>query len=132
MTQTKFPLPPLFLALIIIFMFPFFICPVLADEVNYTQINLTDIPYRVADSLNTDLFAAQLICSSIFMMIGMLPIAIITRSKHASWIPEVAITLVIMGVCIGIGWLPVWFLLIMSMLVALMLGLRIRGMIAGR
>ena len=131
MTQTKIPLPPLFLAFTIIFMLPFFISPVLADEVNYTEINLTDIPYRVADSLNIDVFAGQLICSCIFMMILLLPITIIARSKHASWIPEVAMALIAMGICIGIGWLPVWFLLILSLLIALMFAGKMRDVITG-
>ena len=109
----------------------FIIKPVLANDQNFTEINLTDIPYRVADSLNVDVFAGQLICSGIFMMILLLPITIITRSKHSSWIPEVAISLVAMGICVGIAWLPVWLFLVLCLLIGLMFAVKMRGVITG-
>ena len=131
MKSFKIPhIPPLFLALLIIFMFPFLISPVQGAD-NYTGLNLTDIPYRVAESLNIDIFAGQLLCSIILMMCCLLPITIIARSKHASFIPEVAVTLVIMGFCVGIEWLPVWFFLVLSLLVALMFAGKMRDVITG-
>jgi len=111
-------------------MFPFFISPVQGAN-NYTELNLTDIPYRVADSLNIDLFAGQILCSVIFMMICLLPITIIARSKHASFVPEIAITFVTMGFCVSIEWLPVWFFLVLSLLVALMFAGKMRDVITG-
>ena len=126
--KLRFPLTYLFF----LFLAMFIIKPVVADGENYTRINITDIPYRVADSLNVDLFAGQLICSCVFVMILLLPITMIARSKHASWIPEVAITLITLGICIGIGWLPVWFLLILALLVALMFSDKITGVITGK
>ena len=124
------PIPPLFLALLIIFMFPFFISPVQGAD-NYTGLNLTDIPYRVAESLNIDVFAGQIFCSLILLMICVLPITIIARSKHASFVPELAITFVTMGFCIAIEWLPVWFFLVLSVLVALMFAGKMRDAITG-
>jgi len=130
MKLLKIPHPPLFLVLLIIFMFPFLISPVQGAD-NYTGLNLTDIPYRVAESLNIDIFAGQLLCSIILIQICLLPITIIARSKHASFIPEVAVTLVVMGFCVGIEWLPVWFLLILSLLIALMFAGKMRDVITG-
>jgi len=124
------PIPPLFLALLIIFIFPFLISPVQGAE-NYTGLNLTDIPYRVSESLDIDLLAGQLLCSIILMMICILPITIIARSKHASFVPELAVTFVTMGFCIAIDWLPVWFFLVLSMLVALMFAGKMRDVITG-
>jgi len=124
------PISPLFLALLIIFIFPFLISPVQGAE-NYTGLNLTDIPYRVSESLDIDLLAGQLLCSIILMMICILPITIIARSKHASFVPELAVTFVTMGFCIAIDWLPVWFFLVLSMLVALMFAGKMRDVITG-
>ena len=130
MKLLKIPHPPLFLVLLIIFMFPFLISPVQGAD-NYTGLNLTDIPYRVAESLNIDIFAGQLLCSIILIQICLLPITIIARSKHASFIPEVAVTLVVMGFCVGIEWLPIWFFLILSLLIALMFAGKMRDVITG-
>lgn len=112
-------------------MLPFFISPVHANDQNFTQINLTDIPLRVAESLNTYPFAGQLICSAIFMMILILPTTIITRSKHSSWIPEIAIVLISMGICVGIGWMPVFFFLMLCLIVAILFAGKMRDTITG-
>ena len=111
----------------------FFILKAQADDdgTDYTKINLTDIPIRVADSLNIDNFSGQLICSCIFIMIVLIPIAMITKGKYGSMIPECAITLVVMGICIGIGWLPVWVFLVFCMLIGLMIAVRMRKIITG-
>ena len=98
---------------------------------NYTGINLTDIPYRVADSLNVDLFAGQLICSCIFIVLCLIPIVMITKSKHSSMIPECAITLITMSICISIGWLPVWIFILFCVLVGMWFAVVMRKVITG-
>lgn len=129
MTRFKSPLTPLFFLLIVI---TFLHVSFLNVAYAYEELNLTDIPYRVADTLNINLFPAQLLCSIIFMMICILPITIIARSKHASWIPELTVGLATMGFCIAIAWLPVWFILILSLLIALLFGTKMKDVITGK
>lgn len=126
----KIPLQtPLFLVTILFFMMTL---PVQAEN-NITELNLTDIPIRVADAFNVDTFAGQLICSGIFMMICIFPVTIISRAKfsNSSWIPEVAISLITMGICISIDWLPVWFFLVLCLLISLMFAGKMRDAITG-
>ena len=84
-------------------------------------INLTDIPIRLAEGINVDVFCGGLICSLILMLILVLPMVIVVRGKHGSLFLEVGAILMIMGICIGIGWLPIWFLLIIALVSALMI-----------
>jgi len=96
------------------------------------DINLQEIPTQLAEALGIPTFAGQMIMSSIVMLTGLLPIAILTRKGRGSWIPEVAVTFVIMGSCIAIGWLPYWFLLIICLFVALMFSGTMRDLITGK
>lgn len=128
---SKIPLTPLFFLVLFIAIITF-ISPVLGQNgTEYKEINLTHIPIALADQMNIDLFPAQLFCSSVFMMIVIMPVSIIARSKRASFIPEVAISLIVMGFLIGIGWLPYWFLIILSVLIALMFAGKMRDVITG-
>lgn len=83
-------------------------------------INLTEIPIRVADALNVDVFCGGIFCSIVLMLVLVLPVIIVVRGKGSSWIVEVSTTLIIMGVCVGIGWLSQWFILIMALITALL------------
>lgn len=118
--------PTLLISLFLIFSF-LFIRPSQAQ-----QLNLTDIPYRLALNLNIDTFSGQLICSLILIMVCILPVTIIARSKKASWVAETATAIGVFGVCVAIDWLPVWSLLVLCIIIALMVAGRFRGMIAGR
>ena len=125
------PLISLFFVFIVLtFMFPFFICPVQADGDSH-DINLTDIPIRLAEGLNIDTFSGKILCSIILLLICVLPISMIVRSKYSSWIPEIAITLCIMGFCVSIQWLPVWLFLVLCLIIGLMFAGKMRGFITG-
>lgn len=84
-------------------------------------INLTEIPIRVADALNVDVFCGGIFCSIVLMLILVLPVIILVRGKSQSWILEVSTTLIVMGICVGIGWLSQWFILIVALITALMI-----------
>lgn len=111
----------------VFFMLLSFISPVNASS----NINFSDIPPKLGEALGIPTFASQLLMSGILMLMFLLPITMLTRKGRGSWIPEVAVTFVIMGFCIGIGWLPYWFLLIIAMLTALMFSGRMRDLITG-
>jgi len=117
-----------FLLSLFFFMFLFLISPVNAES----DINLQNIPTQLAEALGIPTFAGEMIVSSLCMLGGLLPICLLTRKGRGSWIPEVAVTFVIMGTCIALGWLPYWFLLIIAMFVALMFSGTMRDLITGR
>ena len=98
---------------------------------NYTRIDLTDVPVVVAESLNIDLFAGKLICSAILIMIFLIPISMIVKSKYGSWIPEMSITLIVLGICIGIGWLDAWIFILLCVMVGLGIAVSMRKIITG-
>jgi len=100
--------------------------------VNAENVNLSDVPTKLGEALGIGTFAGQMLMSGIFMLMFLLPICMLTRKGRGSWIPEVAVTFVIMGTCIAIGWLPYWFLLIIGMFVALMFSGTMRDLITGK
>jgi len=103
----------------------------LISPVYAADVNLLDIPEQLAERLGVSTFAGGLIASAIFMMITVMPIAMITRKRNTGFIAELVVGFVAMGVCIAINWLPYWFILILSMLVALMFAGKMREWITG-
>jgi len=99
--------------------------------VNAENINLSDIPTKLGEALGIGTFAGQILMSGIFMLMFLLPICMLTRKGRGSWIPEFAVTLVIMGFCIAIAWLPYWFLVVLCMLLALTFSGRVRIWLTG-
>jgi len=73
------------------------------------------------------LFAGQLLCSTIILLIFVLPTALIARKKGGSPIAELMLGLCSMGVCLALGWMPYWILLVLVLLIALMYGSAIAG-----
>lgn len=112
--------------------FLFFIVLTFVNPVNAeSDVDFANIPQNLADKLNIPLFASQILASGIILLMFLLPLTIIARGKRAGYIPELATTLVILGFCIAIEWLPYWFLLILAMLVALMFSGKMRDLITG-
>lgn len=101
-------------------------------ETDYSIYDLTALPQQVANHLMIDVFAAGLICWSVLFLICMLPMTIISRSKRSSWIPELALTLVLMGFGIAVTWLPIFFIIAVALIIALMMSGKMRDYITGR
>lgn len=127
--MTKYnPLPLLFFLLAL----SFFVNIAYANETDYSVYDLMALPEHVAEHLMISVFAAGLICSGVLFLICLLPMTIITRSKRSSWIPELALTLIIMGFCIAITWLPIFFIIAFALIIALMFSSKMRAFITGR
>jgi len=92
------------------------------------EIDLSTFPQGLADTLNISLFAGQLLASVIMMLIFMLPVVVYTKTL----LPPLFVGLLTLGFCIALGYLPVWFLLIISMLIAVLWGSKISGWITGK
>lgn len=109
------------------------IVPALAqNETDYTVYNLTALPDQVATHMQIDIFSAGLLCSGVLLLMALIPTTIIARSKKSSWMPEIAVTLIFLGFEIAIGWLPVFFIVMLCFIVALMFSSRMRTWITGR
>ncbi|MBA7492011.1 hypothetical protein ES702_02560 [subsurface metagenome] len=129
--MTKNPRTPPFLFVLFLILFLFSIVDVAYAETDYSIFDLTALPTQLAAHLMIDTFTAGLICSAILILIPLLAITIITRSKYSSWIPELALSLVLMGVCVALTWLPVFFIVAFALIIALMFAGKARDMITG-
>jgi len=94
---------------------------------NGTDLNLTSFPELLAEKLSISEFAGKILASLIIMLAFILPTALYTRSL----IPPIFIGTLVMGFCIGIGYLDYWFLLVVAMLVAFMFASKIREVVTG-
>jgi uncharacterized Tic20 family protein len=121
----RLKIPPL-LALLIIFVV--MALPVVHAVDENDEVYLLDLPQKFADAFNIGLFPAQIFTTGIIMMIFMLPIAIWSKSL----VPPIFVGFVVMGLCVALSWLPVWFLVVTAMLVALMFAGGMSTWISGR
>ena len=97
------------------------------------QVNIQDVPQRLGNALGisdpgTAGFVGGLLASAILMFTFILPVALYSKS----FLPSMLVGFLLMGTCIGLGWLPYWFLLIIVMLVALMFAGNMRDWITGK
>ncbi len=120
--------PYLFLLLL-----AFLIVPAQAqNQTDYSVYDLGALPAQVALHMQIDEFSAGLLCSGVLLLMALIPTTIIARSKKSSWIPEIAVTLIFMGFEIGIGWLPIFFIVVLCFLIAMMFSSRVRTWVTGR
>jgi len=96
-----------------------------------SDIDISAIPQGLADKMGIPLFATQLLCSGILLLIFVMPVALIGRKKSGSPIAELFVGFLILGVCIALGWLPVWLFLMLCLLVGLMFAGKMRDFLSG-
>lgn len=119
----------------LVFLLPLFVAslfslttPVFAQT---QDINLQDLPTRVAQALGMPVLAGQMLASGVVLIMFLLPLTLLTRRGRAGWLPEMVVSLVLLGFCIAIGWLPYWFLIIICLLIALMFSGSMRTWLTG-
>jgi len=91
------------------------------------EVYLYDLPQKFSEAFNIDLFPAQIFASAIILMVFMIPVAIWSKTI----IPPIFVGVVILGLLIALTWLPVWFLVVLCMMIALLFAGRIREWISG-
>jgi len=94
-----------------------------------SQVNLLDVPLKVSEALGIPLFASQILCSAVVFVIFVLPVAFLSKKGY---LPPLIVSFLVLGTTVAIGWLPYWFLLIISMIVALMFAGNMRDWITGK
>ncbi len=99
---------------------PFFLYLMFVTIAYAQDVDILNFPQALANQTNLPLFACQLICSSIVLFMFLLPLNAVIKKDRT--IVNLLVGLPILGVCIAIGWFPVWILLILCLLVAIMYG----------
>lgn len=83
------------------------------------EFDFSAIPQGLADKLNMPLFAGQILVSAIIIFIPLLVTAMLSgKSKHG-WIAELFIGIMFSSFCIAIGWLPVYILILIALIIAI-------------
>ena len=90
-------------------------------------VNLQDLPTYLAEKLNIPTFAGQLLACSIFLVMFLLPIAWFARRNMML---TLLVGFVLLGFFIAVGWLPFWFLLIISLIVAGLWSAKMKGWVS--
>lgn len=94
------------------------------------DVNLLDVPHQLGLRLGISDFAAGILASMILLIPCLLSVAVLARKDP--FLPSMFVGFGVMGFCIAIAWLPYWFLLVISMMVAFMFADKIRSWITGR
>lgn len=101
------------------------IYPVYASEGE--NVNIMQLPEKLSEALGIPVFASQLLLCSIFLFMFLLPLAIWGKTS----LPVIIVGFSVMGTLIALGWLPYWFLLIISLIVALIYAKEIKNLLTG-
>ncbi len=117
-------------------MIPVIVCLVLVSPVFASEetVNLMNLPQQLAYALGIDLFVAKILASVILLCFVKFPAMMIAGYFGGSGAVLYAILIVglpISGVCVGLGWLPVWLFLVTCLLIALMFAGKMRELITG-
>jgi len=91
------------------------------------DVDLDEFDDYLAEKLNIALFPAQLLASAIILAVCLFPTLLLTRNILA----HLMMGLIAMGICIALGFLPYWLLLIICMITALMFSGKIRDWVSG-
>ena len=105
------------------------ISPVYAES----EINLLTLHEALGERLGVGTFAGGLIASSILLMMGILPVALINRRRNGGGGPiaEIFVGMVLLGVCVAITWFPIWIFVLLCFLIALMFSDELKGTFGG-
>lgn len=79
-------------------------------------LDLMNIPYYLAEKFGVSVFIGGLIATLILMLIVLVPIGMLVRSA----LVITALTIVLMGVVVALGWLPVYIFFVYSFTLALL------------
>ena len=92
------------------------------------EVNLSEFPEQLAEKLTINIFPAQLLATALMFIFFETPVLLASRKGFAA---HLLVGIIVLGFCVGIGWLHYSFLLIMLLLIALMFSSRMRGLITG-
>lgn len=90
-----------------------------------STIDITEIPAALSEALGIGEFAAGLLLSAVILLMFLMPMLILKRSK--GFMSEMMVGIIIVCFCIGVQWLPYWIALVIVLLLAVMLSDKLKG-----
>ena len=91
------------------------------------SVNFMDFPQKLSDAIGIPVLASQLLICTVFLFAFLLPCAIWGKTS----LPAIIIGFSLMGFLIAVTWLPYWFLLLISLIVALIYAKELKTLITG-
>jgi len=88
-------------------------------------VDLSTFAEALSTALGIDLFPAQILCTTIIMVLALGPTLLLTRNKMA----HLMVGFLVMSFCVAMAWLPVWVFVITVLLIAFMFGSTILGLL---
>ena len=86
-------------------------------------------PQAVGEKLGIGTFAGGILLGIILLAIFMFPIMMIARRRGTGFMAELIFGLAIFGFCIAVNWFPIWFIVILTFLVAILFAKKIKDVI---
>lgn len=86
-----------------------------------------EFPEYLSAAIGIPVLASQLLISTVFLFAFLLPCAIWGKTS----LPAIIVGFSLLGFLIAVAWLPYWFLLLISLIVALIYAKEIKVLIAG-
>jgi hypothetical protein len=90
-------------------------------------IDLSVFGQLLGEKLGLGAFAGGMLMGLILTVIILFPVTLIARRKGGGFLPEMLAGFAIFGMNIAFGWWPIWMLIILAFLVALLYGPQIAG-----
>jgi hypothetical protein len=88
------------------------------------QVNLLDLPKKLADALGIPQYAGQLLACTFILFMVLLPIAIFSKGNMLLML---MVGIVCLGFFVAIGWLEFWYILMIVLVVAGLWSAKVRG-----
>jgi len=124
--KSKTTLLMLLVSLFALSQLPFFVQVAYARE----EISLMDIPELLGEAFGVSTFAGGLIASLIFSVMVLLPSGMLIRGRHASLVMIIE-GLGVFAICIAIAWLPLFLIIVLCMIIALLFSGNVRDWLSG-
>jgi hypothetical protein len=80
--------------------------------------DLTQIPQQLAEKTGLPVFACGLIVSAVCILISVVVIGMFAGKLNHAWIIETGVCFFLSGAFIAIGWIPVWIIGVICLIVA--------------
>jgi len=86
------------------------------------EVNLSNLPKKLAEMLTIPEIAAQYLTTGLFLALFLFPAFMLTKNIYA----HLMLGLVVLGFCTVMGWIPVFLMIILILVVAGTLALRFK------
>ena len=94
-------------------------------------VNLSEFPTALANQFGISLYAGQILASAIVIAFFVFPTLFLQKKYNFSPIISLLMGFVVMGFCVALGWLDIFFMLIICLITALMFSGTMRDLLSG-